>query len=142
MKSATATPSDKIRLLLIDDAKPARLVQTYVLEHEFRNVSVIGAEQTPPLEQMLEYDGIIIDERLAGGERGMDVARRIQQENWMIPLMVMTSLQPSDPAFEKAYDFVDYVVTKSDPPMFINAIRALIRQIRRIRAASLSESTA
>jgi DNA-binding response OmpR family regulator len=90
---------------------------------------------------MLTYDGIIIDERLVG-ERGMDVARRIQQENWMIPLMVMTSLQPSDPAFEKAYDFVDYVVTKSDPPMFINAIRALIRQIRRIRAASLSESTA
>ncbi|HXG29992.1 MAG TPA: response regulator [Nevskiales bacterium] len=137
MKSATGTPSDKIRLLLIDDAKPARLVQTYVLEHEFRNVSVTGAEQAPPLEQMLEYDGIIIDERLAG-ERGMDVARRIQQENWMIPLMVMTSLQPSDPAFEKAYEFVDYVVTKSDPPMFINAIRALIRQIRRIRAANLS----
>ncbi len=141
MKSAPDRPSDKIRLLLIDDAKPARLVQTYVLEHEFRNVSVTGVEQPPPLEEMLDYDGIIIDERLVG-ERGMDIARRIQQGNWMIPLVVMSSLQPADPVFEKAYDCVDYVVTKSDPPMFINAMRALIRQIQRIRAASLSESPA
>jgi hypothetical protein len=51
MKPTPDMPSDKIRLLLIDDAKPARLVQTYVLEHEFKNVGVTSAELPPPLKR-------------------------------------------------------------------------------------------
>jgi DNA-binding response OmpR family regulator len=83
---------------------------------------------------MLGYDGIILDERLPG-ERGLEIGRRIQRLNWHIPLMIMTNLRPSDEAFDLAYEVVDYVATKSDPPMFINVMRAFIRQIKRIRAA-------
>ncbi len=135
MKANTDPRKDKIRLLLVDDKEASRMVQTYVIESSFKDVAVVSSELTPPLDQMLGYDGIILDQRLIG-ENGLDIARHIHQENWRIPIMIMTGLKPTDETFEKAYEVVDYVATKSDPPMFTNVLRAFIRQIRRIRATA------
>jgi CheY-like chemotaxis protein len=135
MKANTDLRQDKIRLLLVDDNEPSRMVQTYVIESSFEDVAVVSSELVPPLNQMLGYDGIILDQRLIG-ENGLDIARHIQQENWRIPIMIMTALKPTDETFEKAYEVVDYVATKSDPPMFSNVLRAFIRQIRRISATA------
>ena len=128
-----------IRVLIIDDNQPSRMVQTYVIEEQFENVKVVSCMQPPPIEEILGYDAVVIDERLIG-ESGMDLARQIHQENWRTPLMIMTSLRPDDEIFEKAYEVVDYVATKSDPAMFINIMRAFIRQARRIKAATLAGS--
>jgi CheY-like chemotaxis protein len=127
-------PTKKIRLLLVDDNEPSRLVQTYVIESEFVDVTVVSSALPPPMEQMLGFDGIILDERLIN-ESGVDIASRIHHENWRIPIMIMTTLNPTDEAFESAYKFVDHVATKKDPPMFSKVLQAFIRQIRRIKAA-------
>lgn len=134
----TSTPGmrpGKIRVLLVDDNEASRMVQTYVIESGFEDVAVTCVAKSPPMEQMLGYDGIILDQRLIG-ETGVDVARQIHQQNWRIPIVIMTMLKPADETFESAYEVVDYVATKSDPPMFSNVLRAFIRQIRRIRAAA------
>lgn len=135
MNKAPDTHTGKIRLLLVDDNAASRIVQTYVIESGFDDVAVVSVDKSPPMDQMLGYDGIVLDQRLIG-ENGVDIARRIHKKNWQIPIMIMTTLKPTDEIFDTAHEVVDYVATKSDPPMFSNVMRAFIRQIRRIRAAS------
>lgn len=134
-----STPTDasdrKIRLLIVDDNEPSRIVQSYVIEDRFPDVSVTSCEQPPPIDDMLGYDGIILDERLIR-DSGLEIARSIHERNWRLPLMIMTSLRTDDPTFEDAHAVVDYVATKSDPMTFIKVVRAFLRQIRRIQAAS------
>lgn len=135
MNSAAKELQTPVRLLIVDDSQPSRLVQTFTIEEHFENVEVTSKMQPPSMEEMLAHDGVILDERLIN-ESGMDVAAKIHQENWQIPLMIMSSLLPTDDIFKKAYETVDYVATKSNPDMAINILRAFIRQMRRIKAAS------
>jgi DNA-binding response OmpR family regulator len=127
--------AERVRLLIIDDSQPSRLVQTFVIEENFENVEVVSGMQPPPLEEILGFDGVVLDERLIG-ESGIEIARRIHDKNWRIPLMIMTSLRPEDVVFETAYEVVDYVASKSDPKFGVNVMRAFIRQMRRIKAAA------
>jgi DNA-binding response OmpR family regulator len=114
------------------------VVQTVVIENAHKDVAVTSCMLPPSMEEMLGYEGIILDERLPG-ESGLAIARRIQRLNWRIPIMIMTMMRPSDETFDTAYEAVDYVATKSDPAMFINVMHAFVRQIKRIRAASLAD---
>jgi response regulator RpfG family c-di-GMP phosphodiesterase len=137
MKSASDMTMEKVRLLIVDDNQASCVVQTYVIEENFKNVEVTSNIQPPPMEEMLGYDGIILDERL-NSDSGIDIAKRIHDENWRIPLMIMTTLRPNNPLFENAYDVVDYVATKGDPAMFVKNMRAFLRQVLRIRAVRLT----
>lgn len=132
MTTASKESAEKVRLLIVDDSQPSRLVQTFVIEENFENVEVVTCMQPPPMKEIMDYDGVVLDERLIN-ESGIDLARRIHQENWRIPLMIMSSLRPDDQLFETAYEVVDYVATKSDPTTAVNVMRAFIRQMRRLK---------
>ena len=56
MSMPADTAEKSIRLLLVDDNGPSRMVQSYVIEDKFPEVAVTSCEQPPQLEEMLGYD--------------------------------------------------------------------------------------
>lgn len=133
-KIENAAVTRDIRLLLVDDYEPSRVVQTYFIENSCDDVKVASFEKSPSIDEMLGYDGIILDQKLIG-ETGIGIAARLSGANWKIPIMIMTALQPNDYSFHKAYDYVDHVAWKSDPELFGKMLKVFLRQIRRIKAA-------
>jgi CheY-like chemotaxis protein len=134
-KMDTAAVSRDIRLLLVDDYEPSRMVQSYFIENSNDDVKVVSFEKPPSIDEMLGYDGIILDQKLIG-ETGIAIAARLSSKNWKIPIMIMTALKPNDDSFQKAYEYVDHVAWKSDPELFGKMLKVFLRQIRRIRAAT------
>lgn len=133
-----------IRLLVVDDSKVDRAYFQALLSAGdppwTRNVEFCMASGPPSdLSVYGQYHGVILDLHL-GAVNGLDIARQIHEYDWRIPIMVMTGSDPSEIPLD-THDYVDCIAFKqagAPDRMYddlFGAVRCLLRQIGRIRAA-------
>lgn len=123
-----------IKLLLVDDLKEHRILAKIQIVGSFDDVEVTALAYPPEdLHEVLQYDGMVIDEHLAAGVLGVNVARDIHLIDWRFPMMLYTSNDPR--SVPNAMAYVDYVCSKFDNDHFGQCLRAWIRQIGRLKDA-------
>lgn len=94
-------------------------------------------------EDYLAYDGIILDYLVDGAPDGVEIARTIHHMDWKVPIMLVTNVPPESLPLD-TLDFVDQVAFKQSGGIsrtfddIFGAVRCLMRQIGRIRQASLT----
>lgn len=106
-----------------------------IITEKFKNVSVDCLSKAPvSCSSLNSYDGILIDENLAG-ESGMKFARRLHDFDWTIPKALITGHDLSCPTLSDSEIFVDETLSKniSQANQLQIGLASFIRQLSRIK---------
>ena len=125
----------QIHLLLIDDEEDDRFLFSSFYEQEFApGLYIDGRSSVPDNPVLLKaFDGIVLDYYIRGErETGLDIARRIHEDNWRHPPIFLLTGHDAIVA-EDVYDCVDYVASKNDPAQCSLEMRRFVRWLARIR---------
>ena len=114
-----------IKILYIDDCLgDLGLLEVYFQSNP--NVKLTTLNDTPHIEVCADYDGIILDQNLSNGKKGLDYAAKIANfyDN-MIPVMLY--LGGEDQESKDSKSVVDCVCDKNDFMNFGLELNAFIR---------------
>lgn len=119
--------NEPLRLLIIDDRKPDRVLLRDSLYLVLSNVVITDMERPPQqLSSLLIFDGLIIDQRLAG-DLGTGLAREINAIEHRLPIMLCTGLALDAPELIGAYHHAWLVASKGDLARIVAMARAFAR---------------
>ena len=122
-------PSTALAILLVDDDEPLRDMLTRSFEREGHHVTAV-ADGNAALRAAAErdYDVVLLDVALGEGPTGHDVARLLRDRRDVVPIIMLTALDPEADAVQGLEAGADDYVTK---PFGLAELRSRIRAVLR-----------
>ena len=119
-----------IELLYIDDSViDIALMQAYF--EKDKNIEITCQTVIPSYSMCKEYDGVIVDQNLTNGKKGIDFAYGLSVRAPMLPIMLYTG---ESSLISNDYKVVvDAICNKNDMAEFGINLLSWLRQIKRIK---------